>query len=647
MPSDKPIGSTNSYIVPVATIPLTVANSTGKSIAVLSGQKRMLLLDLPPQPLGHMLGFLDYRDIKAAAQTCSSLYSIIRTEHLLARSWFKQFSEKKQQHFVQIANNISHHELKAWLEHFTRNKTLISHTCGHSAGEITDDGLSEREPQQGKYFPQILFYTMGRLMANCPAFYPQLVTSISCRHFSSCSTRLSHDGRYLATNLYTLLSGTGIHERRENTKRPAGITIPHKEWFINEITFSNDNQHILSRTEKTATVTSCNADGSWTKKLTIHAERSVRSATFNPDSRQAVVACDCKAIVCSMDKSGGWAVTGTIIQEKDIWSAQFNPDSSLIVTASNDHTARIHSLNGQSLEQITLEHDGKVRHAGFSPDGKNIMTISDIDDRHCDQIVTIFSANIDTGWNNKKVITHLGGINQVAFSIDNRHAVTASSDHTAVILSCDDTHDNWQVSTTINHSDSVLSAYFGPYCHYLVTASEDKTAKIYRYNAGTRRWAQLKVIVHNQPITSATFSPDSEHILTVSANRQEKSIPGHIAMIHTRTTSDNWIPSADFAPEGGVHQARFNHDGSHIVINARNDRVALIYGYTAEGRWLPKLNLHHQYKLNSATFSPTSDYLMCISDDLFTFNNNPQLVQIWHLYRPDLVPPEHESPKSV
>lgn len=110
-------------------------------------------------------------------------------------------------------------------------------------------------------------------------------------------------------------------------------------------------------------------------------------------------------------------------------------------------------------------------------------------------------------------------------------------------------------------------------------------------------------------------------------------------MIHTRTASNNWITSASFAPEGGVYTAQFNHDGSHVVISAGNDCAAMIYGYTAENSWLPKVILHHQYKLKSATFSPTGGYLMTISNDLFTFNNDPQLVQVWHLYKPDLAPP--------
>ncbi|WP_257266298.1 F-box/WD repeat-containing protein [Endozoicomonas sp. ONNA2] len=630
MHSDKPIGSNSCYTIPIpVTTPIT---SISNSIAVISDQRPMLLLDLPSEHLGHILGFLKYRDIKAVAQTCATLCSTIRSEHLLARTWFKQFSTKKQHDFAQIANNISNHELKAWLGQFTGNETLISHIYGYCAGEITDDGLSAREPRKGKYFPQILFYTVGRLMANCRAFHPELATSINFTPYTSMSTRLSNDARYLVTNARTRC-GPASYDQAVKATRPIEIAIDHIEPFVNDFTFSADNQHILSRTNTTTKITGSNADGSWTERLTLRPGLFVRSATFNSDGHQAVTACGCKAIVCSMDKVGSWAATGTIIQEEDIRSANFSPDSSLIVTTSDDCTARIHGrdLNGKWQEQATLEHDGLVSCAVFSLDAKHILTLSGVDNHHCNQIVTIFSSKTDTGWTNKKVITHSQFINHVALSSDDRHVATASSDHTAIILSYDNT-DNWQIKTTINHKGPVFCATFSPYCHYLATASDDKTAKIYRYNANARRWSQQQVIVHDKPIYSAAFSADDHHILTVSKNAEAEPIPGHNAMIHTRTTSNNWKTSANFAPQGGVHTANFNHDGSHVIINAANDYATFIYGYITEGSWIPKATIRHQYKLDAVTFSATSGCLMSIS-------NEWQLVQVWHLYRPDLSPP--------
>ena len=47
------------------------------------------------------------------------------------------------------------------------------------------------------------------------------------------------------------------------------------------------------------------------------------------------------------------------------------------MTASHDCTAKIWGLNdGQWQEKATVEHDGSVGRACFSPDGKYVMTVS-------------------------------------------------------------------------------------------------------------------------------------------------------------------------------------------------------------------------------------------------------------------------------
>ncbi|WP_257294851.1 WD40 repeat domain-containing protein [Endozoicomonas sp. YOMI1] len=630
MPTGNPIGSTNSYTTPAATTSLPVKNRTSTRIAAASSQKPLLLLDLPELPMRHILGFLGDRDIKAMAQTCSSLLTKIRAEHLLARIWFKKFEPRQQQQFIQIAKNISNHELKAWLGQFTGNETLISTICGHSAGKVTDDDIPAREPQKGKYFPQILFYTVGQLMVNCRTFHPELAISINCIPYTAASATLSNDARYLATNSYTRC-GPRTYGRTENSTRPAEIAIPHEARVL-QIAFSADNQHILSHTASTAKITSCNADDSWTEKLII-SDRFISSATFSPDSRHAVmVRSGRRAIICSMDKTGRWAVTTTMKHKGDVLSAKFSPDSSLIVTASDDHTVKIHGrdINGNWLELATLNHNGRVTAAEFSPDGKHIMTISNDENHNPDRTATIFSGNTDNCWTKKTYITHSQEITFTSFSPDSRHAVTASFDYTARILSFD-TLDNWQEKTTINHTRRIASTSFSPDSHYLVTASSDSTAKIYRYDANARHWSEQQVIVHNLGISSATFSADGHHILTFSSNYSVISLSECNAKIHTRTASGNWITSGSFTTEGGVYSAQFNHDGSHIVIDARNDSAAKIYGYTADGNWLHKATVHHRYRLDSVTFSANGGHLVTISND-------GQLVQVWHLHKKDLAP---------
>lgn len=659
MPRDDPIGSFNRYTAPVNANSQPAANNTANGITAISGQKPMLLLDLPLQPMGYLLGFLRYRDIKAMSQTCSSLFNTIREEHLLPRTWFKQFEPRQQQQFIQIANYISNHELKAWLKQLTGNETLISaicgHStgCGHSAGKVTDDDIPAREPRRGKYFPQILFYTVGQLMVNCRTFHPELAISINCIPYTAASATLSNDGGYLATNSYTRCSPEN-YGRTANATRPEVISIPHAG-IIRRITFSTDKKHILSHTARIAKISSVNTNGNWTERLIIISDRFIRSATFSPDSRHAVMSrSGRRAVICTMDNTGRWVVTTTTKHKGHVLSATFSPDSRLIVTASDDHTVKIHGRdsNGNWLELATLNHNGRVSAAEFSPDGKHIITISDDENNNPDRIATIFSGNTNNGWVKKICITHSRGITFTAFSPDSLHAVTESFDYIARILSFD-TRNNWQEKTTINHKRWIASTSFSPDGHYLVTASSDHTAKIYRYDANTRHWSEQQIIVHDDlHITSARFSADGRHILTFSCNYSSVSLPECNAQIHTRTTGGNWIISGKFTTAGGVYSAQFNHDGSHVVIEARNDNAIIIYGYTADGNWLHKTTLHHQYRLDSVTLSANGGHLMTISND-------GQLVQVWHLNKEDLAahpqrpvnelspPPDKKARKSA
>jgi WD40 repeat protein len=58
-------------------------------------------------------------------------------------------------------------------------------------------------------------------------------------------------------------------------------------------------------------------------------------------------------------------------------SAVFNPDGTLVVTASDDGTARIWNTASGRLLHILRGHHGHVHSAVFNPDGTLVVTASD------------------------------------------------------------------------------------------------------------------------------------------------------------------------------------------------------------------------------------------------------------------------------
>jgi hypothetical protein len=104
-------------------------------------------------------------------------------------------------------------------------------------------------------------------------------------------------------------------------------------------------------------------------------------------------------------------------------SAAFSADGRRVVTASDDHTARVWEADTGKPVGAPLQHGDRVLSAAFSADGRRVVTAS------WDQTARVWEA--DTGKPVGAPLQHGDRVLSAAFSPDGRRVVTASWDQTA------------------------------------------------------------------------------------------------------------------------------------------------------------------------------------------------------------------------
>src|SRR5262245_52312166 len=153
----------------------------------------------------------------------------------------------------------------------------------------------------------------------------------------------------------------------------------------------------------------------------------------------------------------------------------FSPDGRWVLTASDDHTARVwDAATGKPRFDAPLRHDAAVLRASFSPDGDRVVTAG------ADGTVRVWDAV--TGRQLAALAGHQGAVRDARFSLDGRQVVTAGTDTTARVW---DATSGAPVGVPLPHDGRVVRASFHPDGKRVLTASADGAARIWRLAAPT------------------------------------------------------------------------------------------------------------------------------------------------------------------
>jgi WD40 repeat protein/tRNA A-37 threonylcarbamoyl transferase component Bud32 len=274
--------------------------------------------------------------------------------------------------------------------------------------------------------------------------------------------------------------------------------------------------------------------------------------------------------------------------EGPVRDADFSPDGRHVLTASEDRTARMwDAATGQPRGAI-LKHDDAVLCGAFSPDGLRVVTASK------DGTARLWDAA--TGQPLTAPLRHAGPVVCASFSRDGKSALTASEDGTARL---------WEAATgkplaqPIKHAAALHFAGFSLDGRKVVTASEDGTARVWDALTGAPLTEPLK---HDGPVLHAAFHPDGSRVVTASAEgtgRMWDAVSGKPL-------------SVPLKHRGAVVWVAFSPDGKRLV-TASDDLSACVWDVQTARLLAPPLK--HGGGLTGAVFSPDSRCVVTASND--------------------------------
>lgn len=294
------------------------------------------------------------------------------------------------------------------------------------------------------------------------------------------------------------------------------------------------------------------------------------------------------------------------------WSPNFQ-GLRLLLTSSNDWTARLWDLQGNQLAELA-GHTAAISRALWSPDTRltpystNLIATASLDGT-----VRIWRVLVDA--NNAATVEpsfilqgHDGRILNLEWEhyLEGqpyaRRLVTASEDGTAIIW---DATSGQQIQRLSGHQDIINYAHWSPpvsgqaYTPRIVTASDDSTAIIWDMQSGA---LLLNLAGHRSAVGRAQWSPDGTRVVTGSAD--------NTAIIWNAATGESVFTLVGHIRR--ITRVRWSPDGSRIVTISA-DGTAKIWD-SSSGQLLRTL-FGHENDINDVQWSPGGNRLITVSQD--------------------------------
>jgi WD40 repeat protein len=316
-------------------------------------------------------------------------------------------------------------------------------------------------------------------------------------------------------------------------------------------------------------------------------EGPVCQARFNPEGRLVLTVSEDRTARL-WDADTGAPACPPLEHEAVVLCGAFGPRGRSVATGAKDGTARVWGAEGGRPATPPLRHGGPVVAVCFSPDGRRLLTASE------DGTARVWDAA--TGEPVVAPLRHGGPVRCATWAPGGACLLTASDDRTAQLW---DARTGGPVGAPLRHAGAVTWAAFAPDGRRVATACADGGARVWDASAGRQVVGPLK---HQAAVLRVSFSPDGRRLLTAGED--------HAARVWEARTGELLAPA--LRERGGVGAAAFSPDGRR-VLTAGDDNTARVWD-AATGELLTAL-LRHNGTVRDARFGPRGPLLLTASAD--------------------------------
>lgn len=240
---------------------------------------------------------------------------------------------------------------------------------------------------------------------------------------------------------------------------------------------------------------------------------------------------------------------------------EFSPDGKILASASFDGSIAWWEVTTGNLQQRLRSASGYPRAIKFSHDGSWLAVGGS------DKTIQLWRE----GKLAQVLVKHVGSVNTVGWSPDDRRLASGSEDGTVIIW---DTQ-TWQVCDTLRgHSRNVNTLEFSPDGSLLVSGADDKLIRLWNPNNGqlqrtlTGHFGMVLSVIFTpqQPLLLSSASDKTIRVWEVESGRQVRVLEGHTDVVYKIACSHDGQLLASKGDDGTVRFWRGDATAPLVVL---------------------------------------------------------------------------------